>query len=183
MKSVEETYHKWAAWKWLIHLFQQSLVMEIIVTSYFWAVLWREESGAKKFQEHPAMKAGLAMDHSVPMFLLAFEFIFVSAAPITLHHFSMIGSLCIFYLLVNCIVTKTVAPVYPDMTWDGFKGLLLPGLLFVAGALIYCGLCALARAKLRALGYSKFYEDVKITNKVVEKVSLIERQSTTGVEF
>ena len=137
------------------------MVMEIIVTSYFWAVLWAEESPAPKFQEHPAMKAGLVMDHSVPMTLLVFEYIFISASPFTFHHFSVIGSICLFYLFVNFMVTKLWKPVYPDMTWKGIGGIILPFGLFLAGAAVYCVLVFVTNLKLKALGYQQFYEDVK----------------------
>ena len=103
-------------------LLELALAMELIVTSYFWAVLWHEVSGAAKFQHNPLRKAGLAMDHSVPIFLLLIEYIFMDAAPVTLRHLWVFMLVSLAYLITNLTVTLTSQPVYPDVTWKGAKG-------------------------------------------------------------
>ena len=141
-------------------LLELALAMELIVTSYFWAVLWHEVSGAAKFQHNPLRKAGLAMDHSVPIFLLLIEYIFMDAAPVTLRHLWVFMLVSLAYLITNLTVTLTSQPVYPDVTWKGAKGIGLPLGILVAAVLAYLFLYQVTKAKLRCLGHGSFHQRV-----------------------
>jgi len=135
-----------------------ALTMQLIIVPYFWFALWPVES--IKVDNSPGKKAGMIMDHSVPLILLVIDYIFMNANPIPMRHIWIVLTVSIVYLAMNCIVTLTWKPVYEPMTWHG-TALILPLVLLIAGMLIYIGLSFLSQWKLNKLGYDTFLNKVE----------------------
>ena len=128
-----DLYKSRMAWKWFIVLGELALLMELMIVPYFWTSLWpiiQEFDDSIKNNE--IKRLGMILDHSVPLTLIAIDFLFFNANPIVLRHNWIIVSVSIVYLLMNMTVTLLYKPVYPTMTWHG-TAIILPFILMLLG--------------------------------------------------
>ena len=124
--------------------------MECIITPYFWASLWPAAILKPDTLNHPLKYLGLQLDHSVPISLLLFDWLFLSAKPFVKRHFSLCLIISIFYLVINITSTKiTGTPVYAAMTWNGIGGVIIPLAFIPGGTLIFFILYFLTYIKLK----------------------------------
>lgn len=77
-------YTPFRAWKWYIFLFEASIIFELIITIFFWSVLYKDVS--EKWEKDPSSysewhKWSTRLDHSAPLGLLVFDYMF-NAVPI-----------------------------------------------------------------------------------------------------
>lgn len=141
-------------------------MFEAIITLYFWTNLWEDAHKEPRFAENPFMMAGLVLDHSVPISLLIFDYIFMNANPILVRHLWIVMACSTTYLIVNMTCALTWQPVYPAMTWRGVQGLLLPLIILLLGICIFLIFAFLNLSKLSKLGYSKFTETIEDNAKI-----------------
>ena len=118
-------YTPFRAWKWYIFLFETSLIYEIIITIIFWSLLFPakldEWNGLVPDKKIPSdlSKLSTVLDHSAPLGLLLFDFMY-NAVPIAKRHFVFIFLISICYLIVNFAVTKITgdAPYGKFLNWS-----------------------------------------------------------------
>ena len=133
-----QKYNFFKAWKWFTFLFQLSFIMELIITPFFWIMLWDAEVKKREGKALPIL--GLVLDHALPMVCLLIEYFLCSAMPFTKRHFIGIVIICGTYLIMNLSITLiTGKPIYAPMTWTDPMGIIVPmcvivlaiGLLFL----------------------------------------------------
>lgn len=130
-------YNFFKAWKWFTFLFQLCFIMELIITPFFWLMLWGVEYKKREGQALPIL--GLVLDHALPMVCLLIEYFLCSAIPFTKRHFIGIVIICGSYLTMNLIITLTTGkPIYGPMTWTDPMGIIVPlCVIVVAIGLLY----------------------------------------------
>ena len=99
--------------------------MELIITPFFWLLLWSAEY--EKREGDTSAVLGLILDHALPMFCLLVEYFFCSATPFSKRHFIGIATICAVYLTINLTITLARGyPVYAPMSWTDPLGVILP---------------------------------------------------------
>ena len=130
--NQKQKYNFFKSWKWFTFLFQLCFIMELIITPFFWLLLWGDMSASKKGQ--PVQLLGLVLDHALPMVCLLVEYVFLSAIPFSKRHFIGIVTICSIYLTMNLSITLISGkPIYGPMTWTDPMGIITPvGVIFAA---------------------------------------------------
>ena len=127
--------------------------MECIITPYFWTSLWPAIQSKPETRAHPLRYVGGQFNHSVPICLLFFDWLFFSSKPFVRRHFYISFFIAIMYLLLNFLSTKiTGIPVYPAMKWSGLLGYLIPLAFIPFGTLIFFILYFITKMKLYYMG-------------------------------
>lgn len=107
-------YSPWRAWKWHLLLFECALTFEVITVTVFWTLIFKDAWNPNwNFIRH----ASMAMDHSVPLFLLLVEYIFLSNPVFLKRHIYVIFIMIILYLPINLYYTFIGKPPYAIMDW------------------------------------------------------------------
>jgi hypothetical protein len=160
--NEENKHNFFCAWKWFYVLVELAVPCEALVTVYFWTTLFAQ---AAETWDHldVLQRAGFCMDHSVPMALLLIEFCLMNSVLTMGRHIIAILILVVSYLALNITWCFTMGPVYPDMTWQGTKGILLPFVLLAVGLLFFCLTLLLSRVKNQYMG------NLGILNSIKEK--------------
>ena len=122
--EAEENKNKpFVAWKIHIILFELALVMELVITPFFWLFLW---PGIKSTQLEGWHFPNIVCPHFVPLFFLLIDYSYNQIPFIKRHLFIMLF-VTVSYLIVNLVCTKVSGiPVYPIMTWDSFGTCMIP---------------------------------------------------------
>jgi hypothetical protein len=117
-------------WKWHIVIFEIALVCELIISPYFWLLLWPSVYNSGRSTLFIWTQS---LVHSVPLIILLTDFIILNWVPILLRHYCAVFFVTISYMIVNVTVTKVQGhAVYPGMTWDSLAGFVLPLVVAVA---------------------------------------------------
>ena len=152
----QDKYKKWKGWKWFLKFYLAALTCEILVSLYFWSVLWEQMKDTKRKTGLLIEIIGLALNHSLPLFLVLVDFVFFNAIPFAFRHMIFIVVVSVVYLSINFLWTKNFGPVYPDMTWSDPKGIILPFVLVLIATVGYLFLHVLTRIKFSLLGLDFF---------------------------
>ena len=112
------------AWKWFAVITQILLIIELIVTAYFWAVLYPFSAFKVDFRA--------TIDHSVPIALLFIDFVLFQAQPMFFKWIYASLLWGILYLCINASVRfRFDKPIYPGMTFDSVAGFTLPIIVLI----------------------------------------------------
>lgn len=135
---LKKKYSPFRAWKIYCLFFELSLVMEVIVTIFFWGFLFPYVN----FNDPTftfAFKLQLVTDHMMPIILLLADFT-INTVPFCWRHFLFMLVYITSYGIVNIICTKERGkPVYPPLDW--FRkpklAIMITIALFVASFLLF----------------------------------------------
>jgi hypothetical protein len=150
-KTVDK-YSPFCAWKWYIFTFELAISMEVIITCFFWFILYDEMSSRPPYSTSNIQMLGLVAHHSLPLIMLLVDSM-INALPFVQRHINMIVPMCLAYLLFNYYVTVTRGkPVYGIMNWKWPVGFVIPAALLGIGIGIFTLFAALSRMKLQVYG-------------------------------
>ena len=117
-KSKSSSEGIWVAWKWHNTLAPFALLLEFIITAYFWLVLNGPGND---------LRIGGILDHSVPFTLLLIDYVCFHSYKIIKNQIFIVITFMFSYLLTNLIVKKiTGFDVYGGMDWETPTGIILP---------------------------------------------------------
>ena len=106
LEEDKNRYSPWRLWKFYIVLFEIAVSAELLITIYFWGVLYKQTDIAGI--EDKLLKYTMMIIHSVPLFCLVIDDIFINSLGIVLKHYSAILAVTIAYLIVNMTVALTI---------------------------------------------------------------------------
>ena len=98
-----DKYGIWHAWKWFIFVYELSLVMETLVTLFFWLLLYKDMVKNPRYED-PVKYVELILDHVLLVFLLLDSFF--NTVPILRRHLKPMIPIGVVYLTLNFTVTK-----------------------------------------------------------------------------
>ena len=150
-KTVDK-YSPFCAWKWYIFTFELAFSMEVIITCFFWFILYDEMSKRPPYSDSAMQMVGLVAHHSLPLIMLSVDFM-INAMPVVQRHINMIVPMCSAYLFLNYYVTVSRGkPVYGIMNWKWPVGFVIPFGLLAIGCLIFTLFAAVTQKKLQVYG-------------------------------
>jgi len=127
-------------WKWGIFFYEISLTFEIIITLFFWAVLF------------PLMKSKSAwtfIDHISPILILTIDYC-LNRIPFSLRHLPLSMGILLIYGIVNMTYTLvTHKPIYPPLNFHDFMSFVWAVVLVGLEAAGFLGMYHLTQWKLR----------------------------------
>ena len=137
-------YSPFRAWKWHMLLFECALTFELMICSVYWPLLFKDTwFDYVKINR----KISMAMDHSVPLFLLLIEYFLANTAFLKKHVYA-VCFLILLYLPINLYYSIIGKPPYAIMDWASLTGFILP-IAFAGGfILVFLSLEFLTRIKL-----------------------------------
>ena len=119
----------WCLWKLAVFLFETSLTFEVIITIFFWAVLFPDQDTA--FDPFDFI------DHIAPFLILVIEYS-MNRIPFSMRHMPLSLALLLVYGIVNmCYSLVTGDPVYPVLTWLDVESYVIAVILLAFEAFLY----------------------------------------------
>ena len=117
-------------YKWAIILFNIAFLYECVIVFGFWCIILPGILFANPSSAHSSggvstsfiVVAG-ALDHSLPLIVLLFEFC-INCIPIIWRHFAISVVLGTAYMIMNMTYSLLVREVYPIMDWRVRLGLV-----------------------------------------------------------
>ena len=152
------------AWKWHMFLNNIALTTVIIVSSYYWLVLFPffGVGGSLNFQD--------VIDHVLPFFMIVLDHSVMHVYPNYTRQLVVMTFFCMCYLIVNFIGTKVRGkPIYGGMDYKSAVGIMMPLGVVIYAILIFCLQICLTNCRLRRKGYKQI-EAVKGKEDKVETV-------------
>lgn len=147
-------YRPTRAWKWFTFLFQMVLVMELVVTIFYWTFLYDPD----EYKGKMVSRLALGGDHTIPLACMLMEFA-LNSIPFCPRHLYPMLVVNALYLLINLAVTKIQGyPVYDVVDWKSVKGILLPLATLVIASIMFLFLTWVSKHKLKANGHSNFLQ-------------------------
>ena len=111
VRNYQNIYSPLLLWKWGIFFYVTSFTFEIIITMFFWAVLF------------PLMKKSdpfTFIDHIAPIVILLIDYS-MSRIPFSIRHLPLAMIILLFYGLINMTWTLvTGRPVYPPLDFKTY---------------------------------------------------------------
>ena len=152
----KDRHHPCKAFKCYVILWYTAITLELIVTAFYWIIIWKKEY----IREGDYLNlSGKIIDHTLPIFVLLIDYVFLSAIPISKRHIWVVMTISVVYLGMNCIYSLSIEPVYgPPLDWVTPIGIILPLGALVIGFIFDFALEAVNRNKLRLLGYTEFVD-------------------------
>ena len=128
-------------WKWHILFFEVSTVMELIITPFYWLLLY-----PRNHQHHNRIDYSI---HALPIIFLTIE-LYISNIPFAGRHFMAFNlPICLIYMLLNMYITLIYSPYYPFITYRSAVGTIVPILLTFSTFLIFKCLELITRKKFK----------------------------------
>jgi hypothetical protein len=93
--NFKNIYSSWLLWKWSVFFYCASLTYEIIITLFFWVILYPSITNPSVFT---------FLDHIAPIVILLLDYV-MNRIPFSIRHLPVAFALLIIYLLVNMIWT------------------------------------------------------------------------------
>jgi hypothetical protein len=129
-------------WKWCIFFYETSLTFEILITIFFWSVLFPIMI---KTGKHPGIFTFI--DHIAPVVVLTIDYT-MNRIPFTLKHLPLTLIILVSYGVVNMVKTLvTGIPVYPPLNYHDFMTFVWMAVLLLLEVLAYMAMCALTKWK------------------------------------
>ena len=133
-------YSPWRLWKWCIFFYETSLTFEIIITLFFWSVLFP----LIKIQNIP-----LYLDHITPIVMLGIDYC-MNRIPFNLRHLPISMGIMLIYGVVNMTyVLTTGKPIYPPLNYKDVMSFVYMILLAALEGAGYFGFYYLTLWKLK----------------------------------
>ena len=105
-RNYQNIYSPWLLWKWGIFFYEASFTFEIIITLFFWAVLFPNDKHRNPFTY---------IDHILPIAILLVDYS-MNRIPFSIRHLPLGMFLLFIYGLINMTWTLvTGKPVYPPL--------------------------------------------------------------------
>ena len=141
-------YSSWVLWKWAVFLYETSLSFEVIITLFFWGVLFDPDDN----------DVWDYVDHILPIAILVLDYA-MNRVPFIFRHLAVSINIMFIYGLVNLLYTlSTGTPVYPPLNFkDALSYVWLLVLAFLECATYY-GLTVLTRWKIGKIINSERYK-------------------------
>jgi hypothetical protein len=140
LRNYKNFFSPWLLWKWSIFFFETSLTFEIIITLFFWGVL---------FPGLDSHSLSTYIDHIAPIVILTIDYC-LNRIPFNLRHLPLSMGLMFIYGIVNMTYTLLSGdPIYKPLT---FKNVMSYVWVIVLGGLeggAYFGLYHLTLWKLK----------------------------------
>ena len=106
VKNYQNIYSPWLLWKWGIFFYEASFTFEIIITLFFWAVLFPNDKHVNPFT---------FIDHISPIVILLVDYS-MSRIPFSIRHMPLAVIILLIYGLINMTWTLVTGnPVYPPL--------------------------------------------------------------------
>lgn len=150
MFNSQSKYKCGQAWKWFIVLFEQSFVFQILITIFFWVILWPEYRDLDKFKESPMLKYEIMIDHIVPPVCLIVEFMF-NIIPFSKRHSLVTFAVGFGYCFLDFLTVKLITkePIYPYIAYDDAISFIIPLICVIANVLFFFIVYWISQCKFR----------------------------------
>lgn len=135
-------YSPWLLWKWCVFFYETSLTFEILITMFFWSVLFPI---IVKSGKTPGIFTYI--DHIAPLVILTLDYA-MNRIPFNMRHLPLSVFILFTYGIVN--LTKTLVtgkPVYPPLNFKDFMSIVWSTVLLMLEILAYVFLYHLTRCK------------------------------------
>lgn len=111
------------SWKWFIFFYEVALVVETLVSLFFWLLLYKDMMKNPRYQI-PIKYFEMVLDHILIVFLLLDYFF--NTVPFLRRHLKLMIPIGVSYLLLNFSVTKFQGrPIYGVMSWDSWVSVVV----------------------------------------------------------
>lgn len=148
-EAYRASYSWCKLWKVWLLLFEGSLIFEIIITAFFWLILWPILKKTEYVQQlSPLRYAEVYAVHILPLFFLVVDWL-LHAVPIAMRHISVMLVVGALYIVLNITVAIAFKPIYPVLTWDNEESYLLVMSVATFQIILYLVLCWINNCKLR----------------------------------
>jgi hypothetical protein len=108
--NYQNIYSPWMLWKWGIFFYEMTFTFEIIITLFFWAVLFPLMKDSHPFD---------FIDHITPIVILLVDYS-MSRIPFSNRHLPLSIIILLIYGLINMTWTLVTGhPVYPVLDFKG----------------------------------------------------------------
>jgi hypothetical protein len=110
VRNYQNIYSPLLLWKWGIFFYVTSFTFEIIITIFFWAILFPLMKKADVFT---------FIDHIAPIVILLIDYT-MSRIPFTIRHLPLAMIILLIYGTINMTWTLVTGhPVYPPLDFKG----------------------------------------------------------------
>jgi hypothetical protein len=128
-EKEDDKFSIFRAWKWHIYFYEVSLVVETLVSLFFWLLLYKDMVKNPRYED-PVKFLELIIDHILIIFLLLD--CLVNSVPFVRRHMKAMVPIGVSYLTLNFAVTKySGRPIYHVISWDSWATMIV-----VVGCLI-----------------------------------------------
>ena len=121
---MQKRKHKITAWKLWIYFFQQSLIFEILITTFFWGMLYRDFK-KMSFYQSPIRQLSLVLDHLLPLFCLILDYSVNSMPFIKRHLWPIIFTVTVYICVDFAFVKLTGKIIYKILNWNDIFSFVL----------------------------------------------------------
>jgi len=134
-EKEEDKFSIFRAWKWYIYFNEVALVVETLVSLFFWLLLYKDMVKNPRYED-PVKYLELIIDHILIIFLLL-DFM-VSTVPFVRRHIKAMVPIGVSYLTLNFIVTKYQGrPIYNVISWDSWLSMLILAITLLVSVFIF----------------------------------------------
>ena len=123
-----------------IKIFQAAFISEIVISGYFWLVIWNWKVDKFVGGFDPSKDIGACLQHIIPLWLLTIDYCLFNAYPFMKRQILPTFLVFLTYMIVNFTYCKLHYRIYPKWTWDSWQGswrpLCILGLSFVVNLAI-----------------------------------------------
>ena len=143
------------AWKFYALLFEIAMCYEILISIFFWTMLYPGLIKDNAFSDSPWHFRQVCSDHCIPLILLTIDYMF-NLVPFCYRHCSVGATIAMGYLVFNLVYTKvTGEPIYPPLGWKSVMDWLMPVFLFIGMVVIFLILKFLTDLKMHRTVFLK----------------------------
>ena len=137
------------AWKWFIILFETALMLEVIITGFFWLMLWPILKNKPLVKNAtPLLYFEIVITHILPFAALLIDFL-LHTTPIPMRHLVLAISTGVVYVMVNMIIVLSTGNlIYPMFTWTDTKSYTLLVILIAIAVMVYSLMSWVSMARL-----------------------------------
>lgn len=154
-KDEHRTFKCNLAWKLWTYLFMQSLMLELVIAPFFWALLWPilmsdlDNEDMKAMRGWSTFKIEMIVDHGLPLICLLVDYCF-NAVPIVKRHLIPLLLVGAIYMLINIIATVIAGTgIYPVLQWNDWLSLFIITVVFSSVTIVFYLLYWFNQFKLR----------------------------------
>ena len=147
LKSYQNFYSPWLLWKWGIIFYESAFTFEVVITLFYWAVLYPGTDESEKAEPH-YLRNNLFL-HASPLLALLIDY-GINRIPFMFKHLPLSLLIIIVYGIVNMTYTLTTGtPVYAPLSFKDGMTVVWIFVLFGIEAGTYGGMFLLTRWKLK----------------------------------
>jgi hypothetical protein len=134
-------FSPWLLWKWAVFFYETSLTFEVIITLFFWAVLFDPDDPENDIWDY--------LDHSIPIVMLIIDYC-MNKIPFNLRHLAPSMVIMVSYGIVNISYTLgTGTPVYPPLNFKDVLSFMWLVVLILLECGAYAGITWVTKWKIK----------------------------------